>query len=142
MSWLEAELDTATIEHGAHIGGVTFGTFFVDLLLIFLFVMWIWLAITVLLDLFRRQDVSGVAKALWVILIVVFPYVGIFIYLLTQSGGMAQRSARQAEAARDQLRSIVGFSVADEIAKLDKLKAEGGLSESEYKTLRGRLIAS
>ncbi|MBP7241327.1 PLDc N-terminal domain-containing protein [Amaricoccus sp.] len=134
-------MDTATVERGMHIGGVTFGTFLVDLLFIFLFIMWIWLAITVMLDLFRRHDVSGVAKAMWVILIVVFPYIGIFIYLLTQSGGMARRNAQQAEAARDQLRSIVGFSVADEIAKLDKLKAEGGISEAEFKTLRGRLVA-
>lgn len=133
-------MDTQTVEGAVHLGGMTFGTFLMDLLFIFFFVIWIWLAITVMLDLFRRHDVSGLAKVLWVALIVVFPYIGVFIYLLTQSGGMAERGAQQAAHARDELRRVVGFSVADEIAKLEALKAAGTISDAEYQKLRARLV--
>lgn len=133
-------MENETIEQAVHLGGMTFGTFLFDMIFIFIFVLWIWLAITVMLDLFRRHDVSGVAKVLWVALIVVFPYLGVFIYLLTQSGGMAERNAQQAVAARDELRRVVGFSVADEIQKLDGLKASGAITDAEYQKLRARLI--
>ncbi len=133
-------MESETAVEAVHLGGMTFGTFLMDLLLIFFFVIWIWLAITVMLDLFRRHDVSGVAKALWVILIVVFPYLGVFIYLITQSGGMAERGAQQAAQARDELRRVVGYSVADELGKLEALKAAGTISDAEFQKLRARLI--
>ena len=84
--------------------------------------MWFWLLISVYMDLFRRHDVSGWAKAIWVIAILIFPYLGVFAYLITQSRGMAERTNQQAQKARDDLRHIVGFSAADEIEKLDRLK--------------------
>ena len=77
---------------------------------------------------------------LWVIFLVVLPYIGIFAYLLTQGWSMGERDVEQAEAAREQLRSVVGFSVADELVKLDKLKADGSITEAEYKKLRAKLI--
>ena len=104
---------------------MTFGTFLLDALFIFFFVVWFWILIRVLMDLFRRKDISGVAKVLWVIFLVVLPYIGVFAYLLTQGWTMGERDAEQAEVAREQLRSVVGFSVADELVKLDKLKADG-----------------
>ena len=118
-------MEQEVIEQGAHIGGVTFGTFLLDALFIFFFVVWFWILIRVLMDLFRRKDISGVAKVLWVIFLVVLPYIGIFAYLLTQGWSMGERDVEQAEDAREQLRSVVGFSVADELVKLDKLKADG-----------------
>ena len=118
-------MEQEVIEQGAHIGGVTFGTFLLDALFIFFFVVWFWILIRVLMDLFRRKDMSGVAKVLWVIFLVVLPYIGIFAYLLTQGWSMGERDVEQAEVAREQLRSVVGFSVADELVKLDKLKADG-----------------
>lgn len=133
-------MEHEAIARGAHFGGMTFGTFLFDLLFIFIFVIWIWLAVTVMLDLFRRHDVSGLAKVLWVAFIVIMPYLGVFAYLLTQSGGMAERGAAQARQARDDLRKVVGFSVADEIQKLEALKAAGTISDAEYQTLRARLI--
>ena len=111
-----------------------------DALFIFFFVVWFWILIRVLSDLFRRRDVSGFAKVLWVIYLVVLPYIGIFAYLLTQGGGMSERDSVQAEAAKEQLRGMVGFSVADESEKLDKLKSSGSISEKEYKKLRAKLI--
>ena len=128
------------IETGHHIGGATFGSFFVDMFVIFIFVAWFWILIRVLMDLFRRNDVSGLMKVLWVIFLVVLPYIGIFAYLLTQGWGMNERDEKQALQAREHLRNVVGFSVADEITKLDQLKASGSISEDEYKKLRAKLI--
>ena len=133
-------MDPEVIEQGAHIGGVTFGTFLLDALFIFFFVVWFWILIRVLMDLFRRKDVSGVTKVLWVIFMVVLPYLGIFAYLLTQGWGMEDRDVEQAKHTREALREAVGFSVADELVKLDKLKADGSITEAEYKTLRAKLI--
>ena len=110
------------------------------MLVIFIFVAWFWILIRVLMDLFRRSDVSGVMKVIWVIFLVVLPYIGIFAYLLTQGWGMNERDAQQAEVAREHLRHVVGFSVADEITKLDQLKASGSITEDEYKKLRAKLI--
>ena len=133
-------MEQEVIETGRHLGGITFGTFLMDALFIFFFVVWFWILIRVLSDLFRRRDVSGVAKVLWVIFLVVLPYIGIFAYLVTQGWDMSERDTEQVEAAREQLRSVVGFSAADEIEKLDKLKSSGSISEEEYKKLRAKLI--
>ena len=77
---------------------MTFGTFLLDALFIFFFVVWFWILIRVLMDLFRRKDISGVAKVLWVIFLVVLPYIGIFAYLLTQGWSMGERDVEQARA--------------------------------------------
>jgi hypothetical protein len=122
-------------------GSFTFGNFLLDVLAIFIFVMWFWLLITVIGDLFRRHDTSGVVKAIWVIVLILFPYIGVFVYLITQSGGMAERSSQRAQQAREELRQIVGFSTADEIEKLERLKTAGTISNEEYTRLRARLVA-
>ena len=103
-------------------GGFSFANFLTDVVTVFLFVVWFWLLIIVFSDLFRRQDISGWAKALWVIVLLVFPYLGVFGYMIFQGKGMAERSSQQAQQTRDELRRVVGFSVADEIKKLDQLK--------------------
>ena len=121
-------------------GGFTFTNFAADLLAIILFIFWFWLLITVAGDLFRRADVSGFAKILWVILLIVLPYIGIFAYLLTQGRGMAQRNAEQHRRAREDLRQMVGYSVADEIGKLNELKSAGTITEQEYARLRARMV--
>jgi hypothetical protein len=121
-------------------GGLTFTNFVTNTFAIFMFILWFWLLITVIGDLFRRHDVSGFAKVLWVILLVVLPYIGIFAYLLTQGGGMAERNQARAQEARDELRHVIGFSAADEIEKLDRLKATGSISANEYTQLRSRLF--
>jgi hypothetical protein len=121
-------------------GGFTFTNFVADAFAVFMFVLWFWLFITVSSDLFRRRDVSGFGKVLWVILLIVLPYIGIFAYLLTQGRGMAERNEARAQQARDELRQVVGFSAADEIEKLDRLKSTGSISEQEYGRLRARLM--
>src|SRR5215510_8786631 len=108
-------------------GGFSFTNFLVDVLAIFMFVVWFWLLITVFADLFRRRDISGWGKALWVIALILIPYIGVFVYMITQGRGMAERNAQYAQEARDDLRRVVGFSVADELQKLDGLKQSGSI---------------
>ena len=122
-------------------GGFTFRNFVADAFAIFMFVLWFWLFVSVASDLFRRQDISGWAKVLWVIALLLFSYIGIFAYILTQGGGMAERNQARAQQAGDDLRKIVGFSAADEIEKLDRLKSAGSISEPEYARLRARLFS-
>jgi hypothetical protein len=100
--------------------GFTYRNFLMEIIAVFTFVVWFWLIIVIYGDLFRRHDISGWGKALWVLALVLFSYIGIFAYLVTQGRGMAERNAQQAQQARDELRRIVGFSVADEITKLDQ----------------------
>ncbi|NML34765.1 SHOCT domain-containing protein [Paraburkholderia antibiotica] len=120
--------------------GFTFTNFLADAFSIFIFILWFWLFITVSSDLFRRHDVSGWGKVLWVIFLIILPYIGIFAYLLTQHRGMAERNQARAKQVRDDLRHVVGFSVADELEKLDKLKASGSISADEYTRLRAKLM--
>src|SRR3978361_2299678 len=117
-------------------GGFTFTNFVTDGFAIFMFILWFWFLITVTGDLFRRHDVSGFTKVLWVILLIVLPYIGIFAYLLTQGRGMAERDKARTQNAREELRHLVGFSAADEIEKLDRLKSNGSISDKEYTVLR------
>ena len=121
--------------------GFTFRNFLADVLAIFVFVVWFWLLITVFSDLFRRHDISGWGKAIWIIALIVFPYLGIFAYMITQATGMAERSSQQAQQTREELRKVVGFSAADEIEKLDRLKKSGSITDLEFARLRAKLVA-
>ena len=121
-------------------GGFNFWSFLTDVITVFVFVVWFWLLIIVFSDLFRRHDISGWGKTLWVIALLLFPYLGVFIYLISQSSRMAERNIQQAQRARDELRQVVGFSVADEIKKLDELKKSGAISDAEFARLRAKLV--
>jgi len=120
--------------------GFTFRNFLVDALAIFVFIVWFWLLITVASDLFRRHDISGWAKAIWVIALIVAPYIGVLAYLIFQGQGMTDRSLQRASDAREELRRVVGFSGADEIEKLDRLKKAGSINEAEFARLRAKLV--
>jgi Short C-terminal domain/Phospholipase_D-nuclease N-terminal len=121
-------------------GSFSFGNFLLDVFAIFIFIMWFWLLITVIGDLFRRHDVSGFGKAIWVIVLIVIPYLAVFVYLISQGRGMAERNSQRAQQARDELRQVVGFSAADEIEKLERLKNAGTISNEEYTRLRARIV--
>ena len=120
--------------------GFTYRNFLMDVLAIFIFIVWFWLLITIFADLFRRQDISGWIKAIWVIAAVVFPFITVLAYLIFQSRGMAERNVQQAQQARDELRHVVGFSAADEIEKLERLKKAGSITDAEFTRLRARLV--
>jgi hypothetical protein len=119
--------------------GFTYRNFLLDALTIFFFVVWFWLLFVVASDLFRRHDISGWVKAAWIIAWLVLPFV-LLAYLIFQGKGMAERNQQQAERARDELRRVVGFSVSDEIEKLDRLKQAGSISDAEFTRLRARLV--
>jgi hypothetical protein len=120
--------------------GFTYRNFLMDALAIFMFVVWFWLIIIVASDLFRRHDVSGWVKAIWVIALIVFPYVAILAYLIFQGRGMAERNLQRVQQGREDLRRLAG-STADEIEKLDRLKNTGSISDAEFTRLRARLLA-
>lgn len=120
--------------------GFTYRNFLVDAITIFIFIIWFWLLISVFRDLFRRHDISGWGKAVWVIALIIFPYLTVFVYLIAQGRGIAERDALAAQQARDELRRVVGFSVADEIEKLDRLKNAGAISNDEFTRLRAKLV--
>jgi len=121
-------------------GGFTFSNFLVDVLAVFAFVVWFWFLAIIYGDLIRRHDISGWGKALWVLALVLTSYLGIFAYLITQGRGMAERNAQQAQQTRDELRRVVGYSVADEITKLDQLKKSGSITDAEFQRLRTKLV--
>jgi hypothetical protein len=119
-----------------------FADFILATLWFLLLFIWIWLLITVFADIFRRHDISGWIKTLWILFVIVLPYLGVFIYLVTQGRSMAQRNVRAVEQQREELRQVVGYSHADELDKLSKLHDSGQLSDAEYQQLRSKVIAS
>jgi len=121
-------------------GGYTYSNFLMDMIAIFAFVVWFWLLVIVFGDLFRRHDISGWGKALWVIALILFSYLSILAYLITQGRGMAERNVQQAQQTREDLRRVVGYSVADEITKLDQLKKSGSITDDEFQRLRAKLV--
>ena len=121
-------------------GGYTYSNFLMNVIAVFAFVVWFWLLIVIYGDLFRRHDISGWGKALWVIALVLFSYLGIFAYLITQGRGVAERNVQQAQQARADLRRVVGYSVADEITKLDQLKKSGSITDAEFQRLRAKIV--
>jgi hypothetical protein len=118
----------------------SFAGFLIDAIAIFIFVLWLWLLVTTAIDLFRRSDVSAVGRFLWAIVLVGLPYVGTLAYILREGTGMAERKRIQSEELRDALRELAGFSAADELLKLDRLKAQNIISKEEYMMLRSRLV--
>ena len=118
------------------------GEFLLWCLWVFLFVVWFWLLITIFADLFRRHDIGGGAKTLWFIFVILFSFLGIIVYLLTQHQGMADRNVQQMKAEQQQLRQIVGVTPADELIKLDQLKASGSITDEEYQAMRAKAMAS
>jgi len=119
---------------------VGFGEFLVWVISIFAFVLFFWMLFVVLGDLFSRHDTSGWAKAAWVIFVIFLPLLGILVYLVTQGHGMALRGQKAQEARVQALRQTVGYSGADELAKLKKLHSEGTLSDSEYARLKAQVV--
>jgi hypothetical protein len=114
----------------------------------FAWVIWIWLLITIFMDLFRRHDVSGLGKAGWVFLLLVLPFVGVLIYLITESKGMAERRASEAQAAQQSFDSYVrsvspnGHDAASQIGQAKELLDSGSITKDEYEVLKQKALAS
>jgi hypothetical protein len=115
------------------------------LIIFFAWVAWIWIAITVLGDVFRRDDIGGWGKAGWVVFVIVLPFLGVLIYLIAQHDGMRERSERQAQtqkSAFDQyVRDAAGGSAA-EIAKAKELLDSGAITQSEFDAIKAKALSS
>jgi hypothetical protein len=123
------------------------GQVFWSFLWFFLFFIWIWLLIMVFADIFRSHDLGGVAKAIWVIFVILVPYLGVFVYLIARGHKMGQHAAedasRQDAATRQYIQSVTAASSpAEEIAKLADLKAAGTITDAEYEQLKAKALAS
>ena len=117
------------------------------LLIFFAWVIWFWLLISIFTDLFRRHDISGWAKAGWAIFVILLPYLGVFIYMITQSQGIAERSQRESEAARaqvdDYVRTVAAQSdPAEQIAKGKQLLDSGAINQSEFERIKQKALAA
>jgi len=121
---------------------------FWSMIIFFFWVIWIWIVITVLIDVFRRHDIGGFAKAAWVIFVVILPWLGVLIYLIAQHDGMQKRSMDQATAQRqafdEHVRAAAGTTgggTAAEIAKAKELLDSGAITQAEFETLKAKTLA-
>jgi len=121
---------------------------FLDILwtmfIFFLFVIWIWILITVFADIFRRRDIGGGMKAVWIIFVILLPYLGVFIYLIAEGHHMAERNAEQMQSAQaqqaDYIKSVAGSSPADQIAQAKSLLDSGAISQAEFDALKAKAL--
>ena len=121
---------------------------FLDILwtmfIFFLFIIWIWILITVFADIFRRKDVGGGSKALWIVFVILLPYLGVLIYLIANHDGMADRNIaqmqKQQEAQDAYIKSVAGGSAA-EIEKAKSLLDSGAISQAEFDQIKAKALA-
>jgi hypothetical protein len=128
------------------VADVSFGELLLIALEVFFFVIWIWILITILTDLFRDHELGGGAKAAWVLFLVVVPFLASLIYLIARGNGMRDRTIKaQADAKKhfdEYVREQAGAgSSADELHKLSELKAKGDLSQQEFDQAKAKLLA-
>ncbi len=122
---------------------------FLTILYFFIFIIWIWLLITVFIDIFRSHDMGGLAKALWVIFVIILPFLGVFVYLIARGSKMHERAAADAalqQKAFDQyVRQAAGTQGADtasQLSKLADLKNQGVLTDAEFEAQKSKILAA
>jgi uncharacterized membrane protein YcjF (UPF0283 family) len=115
-----------------------------SMLIFFCLVIWIWLAITVLVDVFRRHDIGGWGKAAWTVFVIVLPFLGVLIYLIAESDGMRERSQKEAEAEQSAMdryvRETAGGSAA-EIATAKELLDAGTITQADYDKIKAKALS-
>lgn len=114
------------------------------MIIFFAWVAWIWIVITVLIDLFRRSDIGGWGKAAWVVFVIVLPFLGVLVYLIAQHDGMRERSTKEAQTQKqafDQyVREAAGGS-ASEIAKAKELLDAGTITQAEFEAIKAKAVS-
>jgi len=120
--------------------------FFWTIVMVFLWVVWIWILITVFIDIFRSHDLSGWAKALWFIFVLIIPLIGVLAYLIIRGGKMHERAVQQAQRQDEQFRSYVQQaagtpSAADQLAKLADLRDRGVITAEEFDREKAKIVA-
>lgn len=124
---------------------IDFGEALLLTLQIFFFVVWIWILLTILTDLFRDHELSGWSKAAWVIALVLVPFLSALVYLIARGSGMRERAIQAQADAKQQMdtyiREQAHVSPADELHKLQELKEKGALSDEEFDKAKAKLLA-
>jgi hypothetical protein len=120
---------------------------FWTMLIFFAFVVWIWILFTVLADLFRRHDTSGFHKVLWIIFIIILPYLGVFVYLIAEHTGMTERAIKQQEATQEKVDKYVQSVAtkgdpAEQIAKAKTLLDSGTITQAEFDHIKQKALAA
>jgi len=127
------------------IADFTLSDAFLTVLEIFFFVIWFWILIVILSDLFRDHELSGWSKAVWVLFLVFVPFVTALVYLIVRGQGMRERAVKEQAEARKHFESYVretaSTSPVDELHKLADLKDRGAISDAEYEKLKAKLVA-
>jgi putative oligomerization/nucleic acid binding protein/phospholipase D-like protein len=125
----------------------TFLDSFWTLIMFFLWILWFWLLFTVFADIFRRHDLSGWGKTGWLLFTILLPFLGVFVYLITQNDGMTQRNVERAQAQRAQfdtyVRDAAGGSggAAAEIDKAKQLLDSGAITQAEFDSIKQKALA-
>ena len=124
---------------------------FLDILwtmfIFFLFVIWIWILITVFADVFRRKDIGGGMKAIWIVFVILLPYLGVLVYLIANHDGMADRNIQQAQAQQQAtdayIQSVAGSGgAAAEIEKAKGLLDSGAITQAEFDAIKAKALAA
>ena len=118
---------------------------FWTIVMIFLWVIWFWILITIFIDIFRSRDLSGWAKTLWFVLVLFFPLIGVLLYLIVRGGSMHERAVRQAQVQEEQFRGYVqeaagSQSPADQLAKLADLRDRGVITAEEFDREKAKIL--
>ncbi len=119
---------------------------FWTILWIFIWIMWIFLLFRIIVDIFRSHDMGGFAKALWLIFVLILPFLGVFVYVIARGHGMGERDMAIAQARNDQFNAYVreaastGGGTADELAKLADLRERGVITDAEFAAQKAKLL--
>ncbi|HEU0303708.1 MAG TPA: SHOCT domain-containing protein [Gaiellaceae bacterium] len=115
------------------------------MLIFFAWIIWFWLLITVFGDIFRRHDIGGGKKTLWIIFAILTPFLGVFVYLISQGKSMAERNQKQMQAVQSQqeayIKSVAAGGAAEEIEKAKKLLDSGAITQAEFDSIKAKALA-
>jgi len=119
---------------------------FWTMLIFFAFVVWLWILFTVFADIFRRHDISGFVKTIWVVFVIVLPYLGVFVYLIAEHTGMTERAIRAQQEAKSQFDQYVQSAAAktdssERITQAKRMLDDGTISQAEFDQLKQKALA-
>jgi Phospholipase_D-nuclease N-terminal/Short C-terminal domain len=124
----------------------SFGQVMWSMFVFFMWILWFWLLFTVFGDLFSRHDIGGWAKAGWTVLVIILPFLGVFIYLIAEGKSMGERAAARSQAAQtemdDYVRSVASTGPSEQIAKGKELLDSGAITQAEYDQIKSKALAS
>ena len=116
-----------------------------SMVIFFMFFIWIMILFRVFADLFRRRDIGGGTKTVWIIFVILLPFLGVFVYLIAEGHKMADRDVENMQAARaqqdDYIKSVAGSSAADQITQAKQLLDSGAITQAEFDTMKQKALA-